>query len=158
MHLYRRIGRTAAALILAAGTVTGMAGCSDSTEPEGPFSGEYDLILIDGSTLPARYEIYGFGATKDLLGGSLSFGSNQITDVRLWRDNPLGSLSREQTYSTMATYSVEGSFLIIDRPRLHGMTAAYADTGYVEGETLILPVRTIDGTGVQEHTLTFVKR
>ena len=158
MHLYRRIGRIAATFVLAMGAAGSMTGCSDSTEPEGPFAGDYDLILINGNSLPARYQIYGFGATKELLGGSLSFGSNRIAEVRQWRDNPIGAQSLENTFSTTATYSVEGSFLIIDRPRLDGMTAAYADTGYVEGETLILPVRTVDGTTVQHRTLTYVRR
>ena len=137
------------------------AACGGSTEPGGRLSGTWDLTLIDGQTLPRIYEVYGFGATKQLLGGTLQFtSSSRLAESRDWRNTTIGpeAIPEDFEYSTSSSFSGEGDEIVIQRPRVPGGSAAYADTGLVSGDVLILPVQTVDGTAVQRHTLTYVKR
>ena len=136
------------------------AACDGSTGPSGRFSGTWDLTLIDGQTLPRVYEVYGFGATKQLLGGTLEFtSSSRLAESRDWRNTAVGAgaVPEDLEYNTSASFSGSQDRIIVQRPQIPG-AAAYADTGLVNGDVLILPVRTVDGTGVQSHTLTYVKR
>lgn len=154
-------GSTRLLAIGAAFALVSAAACGGSTEPSGPFSGTWDLTLIDGQTLPRVYEVYGFGATKQLLGGTLEFtSSSRLAESRDWRNTPIGptAVPEDLEYNTSGAFSGSQDRIIVQRPRVPGAAAAYADTGLFNGDVLILPVQTVDGTGVQRHTLTYVKR
>ncbi len=138
-----------------------VAACGGSTEPSGRLSGTWDLTLINGQTLPRIYEVYGFGATKQLLGGTLEFtGSSRVAESRDWRNTPVGAgaIAEDFEYNTSGSFRGNADRIIIQRPGVPGSPTAYADTGLFNGDVLILPVRTVDGTEVQLHTLTYVKR
>src|SRR5687767_4399544 len=132
------------------------AACGSSTEPSGRLSGTWDLTLINGQTLPRVYLFYGFGASKQLLGGTLQFTSrSRLEESRDWRNTPAaGGIAEDFEYNTSASFSGNEERIIIQRPGLPGSAAAYADTGLFNGDVLILPVRTVDGTAVQLNTLT----
>lgn len=135
--------------------------CGSSTEPGGRTSGTWDLTLINGQALPRVYLVYGFGATKQLLGGTLEFTSgSRLSESRDWRNTPVGAggVPEDFEYSVTASYRGSGDRVIIQRPGVPGSPTAYADTGLFNDDVLILPVRTVDGTSVQQHTLTYVKR
>ena len=135
--------------------------CGGSTEPSGRLSGTWDLTLINGQTLPRVYLFYGFGATKQLLGGTLQFtSSSRLAESRDWRNTPVGAgaVAEDFEYNTSASFSGSEDRIIVQRPGIPGAPAAYADTGLFNGDVLILPVQTVDGTAVQRATLTYVKR
>ena len=139
----------------------GVAACGGSTEPSGRLSGTWDLTLINGQTLPRVYEMYGFGATKQLLGGTIEFtSSSRLAESRDWRNTPVGAggIPEDFEYNTSGSFRGVEDRIIIQRPPGPGISAAYADTGFFNGDVLILPVQTVDGTEVQRHTLTYVKR
>ena len=147
-------------IALVAAVMLTTSACGGSTEPSGRLSGTWDLTLVDGQTLPRVYEMYGFGATKQLLGGTLQFtSSSRLAESRDWRNTPVGAgaIPEDLEYNTSASFNSSQDRIIVQRPQIPG-AAAYADTGLVNGDVLILPVQTVDGTGVQRHTLTYVKR
>lgn len=162
----RKRGLTVRYLLGIAGAVATalvVSGCGGgSTEPNGRLSGTYDLTLLNGQTLPSVYLTYGIvRATKVVVGGSLEFSSrDRAADSRRLRDQPggVGGLWSPFEYNTTVSYHTEGDRLIIQRPGLPGQPATYADTGLIDGDIVHVPVRTIDGQGLQVHTLTYVKR
>lgn len=154
-NLFRIVGSAAVMFVLAA--------CDGgSTEPGGPLSGTYDLTLVNGQSLPALYLTYGlYRSQKFVLDGTLEFSRrDHAADSRRLRDQPLdpGGLWSTFSYKTTGSYQSDGDRLIIQRPRFPGVSAAYADTGFINGDILLIPVQTIDGQGRQVHTLTYVRR
>ena len=161
MTLRRSMKGNVVRIAVVVAVLSASAACNGSSEPSGRFSGTWDLTLINGQTLPRVYEVYGFGATKQLLGGTLQFTSrSRVAESRDWRNTPVGpgAIAEDFEYNTSGSFSAAEDRIIIQRPGVPGAPAAYADTGLFNGDVLILPVQTVDGTAVQRHTLTYVKR
>lgn len=145
-------GSIVAALIIAA--------CADSVEPRHRRV-TYDLALVDGQTLPAVYLVYGFGATKRVISGSLDLTSeSQLIDIKHTTNTPFGANPTIEDFHDTTTfrYRLEGDKLIIHRTNPSAPVPAYSDTGLVDGGVLYLNVATIDGTPNQRRVLTYVER
>ena len=139
--------------------ICALAACSDPVKPGG-LSGVYDLTLVNGEALPFVYERFGIVRTPRLVvDGTLEFNSaTRATDIRNLETRPANEPPDPTVYSTTPTYRVAGDFLIVDRPGVPGDPLAYADTGYIDGPIIYLPVKTVDGNSVVRVTFTYVKR
>jgi len=152
--------RTATRIIVAVGAVATIVACGGSTEPDSAASGRYELSLLNGTAVPMRYLVYGFGAQsyRHILSGSIKFiGGRRLVDVRRVTDQPQGTQPSEFDYVDTASYEVEGDMIIIDRPGIQGQLAPYSDTAFVDGEVLIMPVRTVEGIVPLVRTLTYLR-
>ena len=161
MREYRQAGGSAGLrVILSIVVIVAIVACSDAVEPEGG-DGGYDLALVDGQPVPAVYLVYGFGARKRLVSGSLDLNSaTRLTDIRHTTNTPFGADPIVEDFhdTTAYAYRLVGDMLIIDRSNPAAPAAAYSDTGFVDGDVLYLPVATVDGTPNQRRLLTYVKR
>jgi hypothetical protein len=147
-------------IIVAVGTLATIAACGGSTEPDSVTSGRYELTLVNGTTVPMRYLVYGFGGQsyRHIFTGSIKFiGGSRLVDVRHVSDQPQGTQPFEFDYVDTASYEVEGDMIIIDRPGIQGRIAPYSDTAFVDGEVLIMPVRTVEGIEPLVRTLTYLR-
>ena len=161
MNVFRSMCRTTGRVIVAIGAIAVVVACAGSVEPKGALSGEYDLLQVSGTVLPARYLVYGFGGQsyRYALGGTLQFtGRDRVIDTRRLSDQPQGTEPYEFTYVDTSTYELEDGTLIIPRPGIPGVLAPHSDTGYVDGDIIILPVRTVEGEIALTRTLTYLKR
>lgn len=157
MHVPGSMRSKSARIVAAVVMVAAIAGCGGSTEPDGGMSGEWDLALVEGQPVPAVYLVYGFGATKQVLDASLDFSGRRVVDARHLRDNPIGTDPSEFGDTTTFAYRVEDDLVIITRPNIIA-AQTYSDTGLVDGSTIYLTVRTVDGTPNQRRLLTYVRR
>lgn len=137
-----------------------LAGCSDPVKPVGGLSGVYDLTLVNSEELPVVYQVFGLVRTPRLVtGGTLEFRSpTQVADIRNLESRPANSPPDPWVYSTTPSYQLANGQLIINRPGVPGEPEAYADTGFVDGTVIHLPVKTVDGNSVVRATFTYVKR
>lgn len=161
MHVFRWKSRMSARLVVAAGAIAAVAACGGSTEPDGAVSGEFELSLVNGTAVPARYLVYGFGGQsfRHALEGTLRFGGrNRVIDRRHLSDQPQGTEPFEFDYVDTASYEFEDGMIIIPRPGIPGRLAPYSDTAYVDGDVIIMPVRTVEGIEPLVRTLTYVRR
>lgn len=152
--------RKATRILVAVGAVVAVVACGDSTGPQSPTSGRYELSQVNGTLVPMRYLVYGFGGQsyRHILSGSIKFiAGSRLVDVRRVTDQPQGTEPFEFDYVDTASYVVEGDLLIIDRPGIQGQLPPYSDTAFVDGEVFIMPVRTIEGEVPLVRTLTFVR-
>ena len=160
MHVLRSMRSKSARIFIAVGAVATIAACSGSTEAKPVASGRYELSQVNGANLPARYLVYGFGGQsfRHAISGSLRFISGgRLIDSRRLTDQPQGTEPFEFDYVDTASYEVEGDMLIIDRPGIPGQLAPYSDTAFVNGELLIMPVRTLEGIVPLVRTLTYLR-
>ena len=160
MDVSRSMRRKAVRILVAVGAVAAVVGCGGSTEPDSAASGRYELSLLNGTAVPMRYLVYGFGGQsyRHIYSGSVKFiGGNRLVDVRHVSDQPQGTEPFEFDYVDTASYEVEGDMIIIDRPGIQGQLAPYSDTAFVDGEVLIMPVRTVEGIEPLVRTLTYLR-
>lgn len=161
MHVFRWKSSMSARLVVAAGVIAAVAACGGGTEPEGAVSGEFELSLVNGTAVPARYLVYGFGGQsfRHALHGTLRFsGRNRVIDERTLTDQPQGTEPFEFDYVDTASYEFEDGMIIIPRPGIPGLLPPHSDTAYIDGDIIIMPVRTVEGEVALVRTLTYVRR
>lgn len=161
MNVLRPMSRMSGRIVVAAGAIAVIVACGGSTEPKGALSGEYELTLVNSTALPVRYLVYGFGGQsyRYAISGNLRFsGRNRVIDTRHVSEQPQGTEPFEFDYVDTATYEFEDGLVIIPRPGIPGQLPPHNDTAYVDGDVIIMPVRTVEGIVPLVRTLTYVKR
>lgn len=160
MDVRRWMRWPAARIVVAVVGIFALAGCKDSTAPKERLSGVYDLTLLNNEPLPAVYEVFGIVRTPRLvISATMDFNSaNRAADIRNLETRPANQPPDPSVYSTTPSYRVVNDLLIVDRPGIPGQPLAYADTGYIDGTVIYMPVKTVDGNAVQRAAFTYVKR
>lgn len=138
-----------------------LAACSEGTPPESGFTGTYQLVLVNDRGLPAVIEIVGFSGTEHrLVAGDLVFAGGRAIERTAYDSRPrTGEPTPTYFDSTQARFAIDGTSIFITRHWRNDSTTV--DTGYVEGDLLILPQRLKNSLNIatsSKYTLKFARQ
>ena len=124
-----------------------IAACGDSSgSGDRALAGEYEIVTVDGDSLPVFARGAGF-SSHWLLSGTLDFRTRgRVTDVRWYETRPTsGPPSAPFSGSETVRYTLEGDRIVVFRD--YG-SQVYNDTGTIEGDSAIeLKLRDIYNAG-----------
>lgn len=128
--------------IITLGAITAAAACSESTPPQQALTGRYELLSVNGASLPIVVFSGLDGSTLTLIEGAIEFRSRgRLVDVRTFQSqSPAGGTGQPQADSSAFTYDLAGDTLLVRHPQLFEADS-YVDTGTVTGQMLTIIAR-----------------